>query len=357
MQVIYPQLEELYMVITNDFYKIYLDKKGENTKEKLDSEKNNLNIKDKIELLKIFISKNKTKNINNSDIIYFLSKYIDNIDSFFSKEKIERIEVQYVDQYCLSYIALVYFNFFCNDKEDIKELFQFNIDKYEHFSKFIIHYSLLNQIKDIYEENSISVLNNNKIYKNLFINLIIKFDNDSIFYPKSYEEEHEKIEKVKENANKNNIESFKENDLSTTKTNSEKKENRLINGNSEEKKSHNDIDVQNKICEIDEDLDLSIKKDLKGNSIINNIKDNINNYENKSQENIISKDINKKNDEIEGLKKEINKINLKMEFQSIKSDFDFIRLDVKLIKTQECLEYGNLINLEYFLLIFFFISY
>ena len=263
MEVIYPQLEELYMVITNDFYNLSLEKRGENTTEKLESEKNILKIKDKIKQLKIFISKNKTKNINDSDIIQFLSKYINIIDTFFTKEKIEKIEVQYADQYCLSYLALVFFKFFCDDNEDMKELFQFNIDKYENFSKFIIHYSLFKQIKGIYEENSISVLNECKIYKNLFIYLIIKFDNDSIFHPKSNEEEYEKIENEKENANKINIEQFKENDLITTKTNSGKKENRLNNGISEEKQIDNDINARNKICEINEDLDSSIKKDVK----------------------------------------------------------------------------------------------
>ena len=202
MQVIYPQLEELYIVITNDFYKMYMEKTDENAKEKLDLEKNNLNIKDKIKQLKIFISKNKAKNINDSDIFQFLSTYIENIDKFFTKEKIEKIEVQYADQYCLSYIALVFFKFFCDDKEDIKDLFSFDVDKYEHFSKFIIHYSLFNQIKDFYEENSISVLNEYKFYKNLYLNIIIKFDNDSIFYPKSNEEEHKKTENKKENAKK-----------------------------------------------------------------------------------------------------------------------------------------------------------
>ena len=201
MQVIYPQLEELYVVKTNDFYKMYLEKTDENVKY-LDSEKNNLNIKDKIEQLKIFISKNKAKNINDFDIVQFLSTYIENIDNFFTKEKKEKIEVQYADQYCLSYIALVFFKFFCDDKKDIKDLFSFNIDKYEYFSKFIIHYSLLNQIKDFYEENSISVLNEYKFNKNLYLNIIIKFDNDSIFYPKSNEEEHKKTENEKENANK-----------------------------------------------------------------------------------------------------------------------------------------------------------
>ena len=100
MQVIYPQLEELYIVITNDFYKMYMEKTDENAKEKLDLEKNNLNIKNKI-----FILKNKEKIYNDSDIIQFLSTYIENIDKFFTKEKIEKIEVQYSDQYCLSYIV------------------------------------------------------------------------------------------------------------------------------------------------------------------------------------------------------------------------------------------------------------
>ena len=345
MEVIYPQLEELYMVITNDFYNLSLEKRGENTTEKLESEKNILKIKDKIKQLKIFISKNKTKNINDSDIIQFLSKYINIIDTFFTKEKIEKIEVQYADQYCLSYLALVFFKFFCDDNEDMKELFQFNIDKYENFSKFINHYSLFKQIKGIYEENSISVLNECKIDKNLFIYLIIKFDNDSIFYPKSNEEGHKKIENEKENANKINIEQFKENDLITTKTNSGKKENRLNNGISEEKQIHNDINARNKICEINEDLDSSIKKDVKDNLTANIITTNINNYENESKENIISKDI--KNIIDEKVNEKLNEIKSEMKVTSIKTDFDIIELKIKLIKTQECLEYGNIINLEY----------
>ena len=142
MQAIYPQLEELFKVITNDCFILYLEKTGENLEEAFESKKNNLNIKDKIEKLKSFNSKSKTKNINDFDINQFLAKYIDNMHTFFSKEKIEKIEVQYADEYCLSYIALVYFKFLCVDKVDINELFEFKIDEYEHFSKFIIHYSL-----------------------------------------------------------------------------------------------------------------------------------------------------------------------------------------------------------------------
>ena len=59
MEVIYPQLEELYKVITNDCYILYFEKKGENIEETFGSKKNNLNIKDKIEKLKLFISKRK----------------------------------------------------------------------------------------------------------------------------------------------------------------------------------------------------------------------------------------------------------------------------------------------------------
>ena len=81
----------------------------------------------------------------------------------------------------------------------------------------------MKQIKDIYEENASPLLSEYKIDKNIFIYLILKFDKDAIFYPKLNEEIYEETENEKENVNKIYTESFKENDLSTPKTNSEKK--------------------------------------------------------------------------------------------------------------------------------------
>ena len=118
------------------------------------------------------------------------------------------------------------------------------------------------------------------------------------------------------------------------------------------KKINNDINVQNQICEKNEDFDSSKKKNSSANSTTKIIKTNINNSENES-ENIISKDIKNKKDEYVK-EKEFNEFKLEMKLALIKTDFDIIKLKIESIKTKECLEYGNLINLEYFIFKLFF---
>ena len=343
MQPIYPQLEELYTAITKDCFKLYLEKEGKKIKKKYKSKKHNIiTIKDKIKELKLFISKSNGKNIKDSEMFQFLSKYIYYMDAFLSEKIIEKIDVQYADEYCLPYIALVCFKFFCDDKIDINELLKFKIDKYEHFQNFISHYKLLEQILIEFEEKVTPLLNNNKSDNNLFIKLIIKFDYDGKFYPKLNENKNEVLESG--NFNEIYIESSKENDLNSTKANSDKKESPKNNTNSEEK-----INYENKIGEIDKDMNSSIKIDLNENLTIKKIGVNYHSLESTNEKSLMRKETenNINNNINENANDEIMELKIELKVLRIKSDFEIIEVRLNSIEIKEYIKNGNIIHSEY----------
>ena len=339
MQPIYPQLEELYTVITKDCFKLYSEKEGKKIKKKYKSKKHNIiTIKDKIKELKLFISKSNGKNIKDSEMFQFLSKYIYYMDAFLSEKIIKKIDVQYADEYCLPYIALVCFKFFCDDKIDINELLKFKIDKYDHFQNFISHYKLLEQILIEFEEKVTPLLNNNKSDNNLFIKLIIKFDYDGKFYPKLNENKNEVLESG--NFNEIYIESSKENDLNSTKANSDKKESPKNNTNSEEK-----INYENKIGEIDKDMNSSIKIDLNENLTIKKIGVNYHSLESTNEKSLMRKET--ENNINENANDEIMELKIELKVLRIKSDFEIIEVRLNSIEIKEYIKNWNIIHSEY----------
>ena len=271
----------------------------------------------------------------------FLSKYIYYMDAFLSEKIIEKIDVQYADEYCLPYIALVCFKFFCDDKIDINELLKFKIDKYEHFQNFISHYKLLEQILIEFEEKVTPLLNNNKFDNNLFIKLIIKIDYDGKFYPKLNENKNEVLESG--NFNEIYIESSKENDLNSTKANSDKKESPKNNTNSEEKMYY-----ENKIGEIDKDMNSSIKIDLNENPTIKQIEVNYNSLEGTNKKNLMRKET--ENNINENINDEIKELKIELSVLRIKSDFEIIEVRLNSIEIKEYIKNWNIIHSEYIII-------
>ena len=192
MSKVFPKLEELYIAIINDCYIFFLENSQKNISEKELNKKKEEQI-DVIDAIKILYDSMKNyqpKNDKFIDIIQFASNYIYNIYEFFAKEKIDNIEVKYFHEYCLAYIALVgYENFFIDKVED--ELFSFQIEKHKFFYKLLNDYSILTEMKKYYESNSNQIKEKFNSDKNLYLNLIIKFDADSRFYPLLIQEKQE----------------------------------------------------------------------------------------------------------------------------------------------------------------------
>ena len=118
----------------------------------------------------------------------------------------------------------------------------------------------------------------------------------------------------------------------------------------QKKKIHKDSNGENKISINNKDVDLSNKNNLNDNSTIIKIKTNINCSEEGSKKNMINKDIenNKnKNGVKDGnlLEKLILRID-RLELDVIKSKFQIIDIELKLIKTQEWIINENIINSE-----------
>ena len=184
MSKVFPKLEELYIAIINDCYIFFLENSQKNISEnELNKKKSEqIDVIDAIKILYDSMKNYQPKNDKFIDIIQFASNYIYNIYEFFAKEKIDNIEVKYFHEYYLAYIALVgYENFFIDKVED--ELFSFQIEKHKFFYKLLNDYSILTEMKKYYESNSNQIKEKFNSDKNLYLNLIIKFDADSRFYP------------------------------------------------------------------------------------------------------------------------------------------------------------------------------
>jgi len=233
MSIILPKLKELYIAIINDCYAFLLEqnKKVENSiKVSFEIEQKDINYK--LNKLKLCISDIEINNKKYSDLIYFSSIYIYNICKFFEEEEINsNLELKYYDEFCLSYIALVGFRFFFINNINDNKLFKFQIDEYNKFSEFLSKYLILEEIKTYYEEFSIPIQNEFKDSKNLYINLIGRFDPEYLFYPQLIKEINNKNNETESNQCNNStnnkikeyVESLNGGDLNTTKDSEKKK--------------------------------------------------------------------------------------------------------------------------------------
>lgn len=306
MSLLFPTSQELYKTITNDCFAFFLEQNNEKSiKELYKTKKNNISIKDKLNKLKLIISDNKANNQKHSDIIHFTSKYINIMHAFFEKDKIDNSEVRFLHQYCLSYISLVGFRCLFSNNINDDQIFKFQVNEYKEFSKFLIYYSITEQVQNFYEENSIQIQADFKDSDNLYLNLIIKFDADRLFYPQI----------IKEN---NGYESFNDDISKTTNLSDNSYIMRQKQNNCDERTLNN----ENEINELQKN-NININK-------VNNI------------QNIFEK-LAKMESEIESLKSD----NRLLKGKSIKTDFEIIKVRFKLLETNEYLECEKSFNDAY----------
>ena len=325
MSKVFPKLEELYICITNDCYLLFLEKnvnqENFSIKDLFQKRKNKKDIIAILDLIKSNILANKSKNERYSDITSFSWDYINKISEFFSENKINNIDVRYVNDFCLAYITLEGIrNIFFNLEES--EIFLFRAEKYLYFSKFLAKYHILTDIKNFYEKysNEIKTIYNND--KKIYINLIIRFDSDFQFCQKYF---------------KNSVNSEQNNGINIQK-NYGKKANNLINN---EKENNN-----NKNKKIKKNIDnINFNKDDEENKKDILILNNLDKYSNIEEP---AKKQNEKNEikiNIIDIKekdyKNNNKIN-KYEFEEIsindfriKNDFEILNLKFERLEDHE----------------------
>jgi len=203
MSKVFPKLDELYIAIINDCYIFFLEnsKKNISEKELIKKKEEQIDVIDAIKILNSSMQNYQPKNDKFFDILSFTSYYIYSIYEFFSSEKIDNIEVKYFHEYCLAYIALVgYENFFINSGDD--ELFSFQCEKHKFFYKLLNDYSVLTEMKKYYESNANQIKEKFSSDKNLYLNLVIKFDADSRFYPLLIQEKQDEYLKETKKENK-----------------------------------------------------------------------------------------------------------------------------------------------------------
>lgn len=325
----------LYKAIVNDCYALYLEqskKRNENViKEQFEEEKN-MDITNKLNKIKVIIS-NKENNRKYSDIINYSLIYIYNICSFFEKEKTLNLDIKYMHELCLAYLALVGFkSFLININED--ELFTFQIKNYPNFLNFLTSYFQIEPIIKFYEKFSISIKTDFENDENLYSNLIKKFDSDNLFYSQLMEEKNNKNKDGEENGDKKintqlkiSDKLFNEDNLNAVNDNSE---NEKINNkdNNLEYNKNNDSKDNNSIT----DNTTEVKS-------INEIGNTNNNYEDKKID-IDEKEIYNKPEINEAAQKNImetyfNQIimpKLESRINSVKIELNFEILKIKLEK-------------------------
>ena len=342
----FPTSKELYKAITNDCFSFYLEQSNENSnKETLEKENKNISIIDKLNKLKLIISDNKANKQKYSDIIDFTLKYINIMHTFFEKEKLNNPEVRYYNQYCLAYIALVGFRCFYINNMNEDQIFKFKVDEYKEFSKFLDNYTIKDPIKNFYELNSLEILTKFKDNDELYLNLIYYFDIDNLFDSQIKNEEN------------NEYESYNRDNLETTKNDNEEKQkdlnlNENINRNSN---SYADNTTENKNCS-------SKDNNIHGNLNIieqNDCEEKIQNNENEINE-LQKNNINISNNikdiflkienmalQIKSLQSENELLNRLLKGKSIKTDFEIIKVNVKLLEENELLRNEKIFNDAY----------
>ena len=181
----FPKLYELYEVIINDCYKIFSLQQKEKDKNSVEGP---IDLINKIETLKLNIKDNKYNNQKYPDIISFSLKYINNIFTFFLNKEENNIDVEYIDDYCLAYIALVGFRYNLIKKIEEDELFLFELKNYENYSNFLTKYNIKDQVIQYYKELSNPLKNSINIE---IITLIKVFDAEKKFFPQLTGEKNE----------------------------------------------------------------------------------------------------------------------------------------------------------------------
>ena len=246
-----PKLKELYKAVIDDCYLILngvLSEAVINSIKKQFGSKIN-ETENIIFSLRFYIS-NNLSNLKSEfylDLISFSLLYINNIELFIKKKT--DIIIKSIDEFCLSYIAIVGFRCSFTINFQDKELFLFNTERYTNFSKLLEKYGILKEVEKYYEENSVPIWKNENNIINKYFDLILKFDTENRFVLLKKKEEENKItEKGKTDMKKkDSFDSQKEKELNSTKYNSGKKENnhnKVENNNEIKYENNTDINTQ-----------------------------------------------------------------------------------------------------------------
>ena len=372
-EIIFPKLDELYTAITKDCYNYLYLSCSEQVQKSIDniliSQKGRSDIYNQLYVIKYYIAKNKSKYKNYSDIIRFVSKYIDIMFAFFSKEQIAIIDVKFYYEYCLAYIVLVGYGYTLNNSLNDDKLFIFEVGEYDYFSCLLSKYGLFVKLKNFYEQCSSALRNINDKY----FNLIAAFDKDYLFILDMAIEKEERCD------------SSKESDLDSTKDNSGKKgnskneikekeeaeegnENKDINNNlninitnfnndsNDSEKEINLNETSSKINELNIDQkNVEPSHDLIPENVKNEIKlhkDEENTKNNVNKQNIyetvfnIQKEL-EVNKKVKSFEKEMEANRIKAETTEIKLEIEMIEIKFKWLETNEKLNYESIFNSLY----------
>lgn len=372
-EIIFPKLDELYTAITKDCYNYLYLSCSEQVQKSIDniliSQKGRSDIYNQLYVIKYYIAKNKSKYKNYSDIIRFVSKYIDIMFAFFSKEQIAIIDVKFYYEYCLAYIVLVGYGYTLNNSLNDDKLFIFEVGEYDYFSCLLSKYGLFVKLKNFYEQCSSALRNINDKY----FNLIAAFDKDYLFILDMAIEKEERCD------------SSKGSDLDSTKDNSGKKgnskneikekeeaeegnENKDINNNlninitnfnndsNDSEKEINLNETSSKINELNIDQkNVEPSHDLIPENVKNEIKlhkDEENTKNNVNKQNIyetvfnIQKEL-EVNKKVKSFEKEMEANRIKAETTEIKLEIEMIEIKFKWLETNEKLNYESIFNSLY----------
>jgi hypothetical protein len=372
-EIIFPKLDELYTAITKDCYNYLYLSCSEQVQKSIDniliSQKGRSDIYNQLYVIKYYIAKNKSKYKNYSDIIRFVSKYIDIMFAFFSKEQIAIIDVKFYYEYCLAYIVLVGYGYILNNSLNDDKLFIFEVGEYDYFSCLLSKYGLFVKLRNFYEQCSSALRNINDKY----FNLIAAFDKDYLFILDMAIEKEERCD------------SSKGSDLDSTKDNSGKKgnskneikekeeakegnENKDINNNlninitnynNDSNDSEKEINLNETFSKINE-LNIDQKNvepshDLIPENVKNEIKlhkDEENTKNNVNKQNIyetvfnIQKEL-EVNKKVKSFEKEMEANRIKAETTEIKLEIEMIEIKFKWLETNEKLNYESIFNSLY----------
>ncbi len=373
-EIIFPKLDELYTAITKDCYNYLYLSCSEQVQKSIDniliSQKGRSDIYNQLYVIKYYIAKNKSKYKNYSDIIRFVSKYIDIMFAFFSKEQIAIIDVKFYYEYCLAYIVLVGYGYTLNNSLNDDKLFIFEVGEYDYFSCLLSKYGLFVKLKNFYEQCSSALRNINDKY----FNLIAAFDKDYLFILDMAIEKEERcdsskgsdLDSTKDNSGKKGN---SKNEIKEKKEAKEGNENKDINNNlninitnynndsNDSEKEINLNETSSKINELNIDQkNVEPSHDLIPENVKNEIKlhkDEENTKNNVNKQNIyetvfnIQKELEVNKKKVKSFEKEMEANRIKAETTEIKLEIEMIEIKFKWLETNEKLNYESIFNSLY----------
>ena len=226
-----PKSDELYMAIINDMYFILFEacdsKVKISIKKFLDVNKDIPEINNKIYLLKLYLSDEDLHKNKDETIIHLTLNYILYIE--YSLKHYDFKNVQFIEDFCLAYLALVCFRFIYVINRQNEQFLSFDLTFFDNYSALIENYQITVKIKAFYEKKAFPLSNK----ENKYIELLKIFDINKIISLKNGQEE----EKINQNNKKEPLDSKKEeikqNNFNQNRNDSIPKNNNLNNNNSQ----------------------------------------------------------------------------------------------------------------------------